>query len=452
MAVLACVLVCNTAPAQQTKSGATQHQTGKTSHPTEEDTLRMRLQFHPHDADAHRELISLLRKKNAFRAIVAEDITWLGNNRSDVLALTEIISYSEVALYDPELAIAQLQLHLSSVQRAEVPYDFDNWSDQLAAKLQKRGRPEEALPLFSELVRLNPNEAGFWADYGGCLFAVGQPSEGAKAFRRSFALDSSMEAFHEGFADALVRSGDLNGAESEYRAALSLYDAQYKKGEPTDSYHSFIKSMVKIEAANGEEHALATTRLKLAHALLLEKKYDEAILQTKKALEADHYAFSALYLQAEIYDAKGDHDQGSKVRNDLATTIRKEATSETANKKLSDMGDPRIAFLDESIWNEESGEPALPSEIVAILEPRINELTGLERVELATAYFALDRAKDGKQQWEKAIASDSQLDNAVDHARLGEQLLRVTARSSLSRLAQDGNLKLRPRPHSTFGK
>lgn len=81
----------------------------------------MRLQFHPHDADAHRELISLLRKKNAFRALVAEDITWLGNNRSDVLALTEIISYSEVALYDPELAIAQLQLHLSSVQRAEDP-------------------------------------------------------------------------------------------------------------------------------------------------------------------------------------------------------------------------------------------------------------------------------------------------------------------------------------------
>jgi hypothetical protein len=52
-----------------------------------------------------------------------------------------------------------------------------------------------------------------------------------------------------------VKSGDLDGAESEYRAALSIYDAQYKTGEPTDSYHSFIKSMVKIEAASGEEHA-----------------------------------------------------------------------------------------------------------------------------------------------------------------------------------------------------
>jgi hypothetical protein len=41
---------------------------------------------------------------------------------------------------------------------------------------------------------------------------------------------------------------------------------------------------------------------------------------SKPALEADHYAFSTLYLQAEIYDAKGDHDHASKVRSDAAVT------------------------------------------------------------------------------------------------------------------------------------
>ncbi len=39
------------------------------------------------------------------------------------------------------------------------------------------------------------------------------------AFRRSIELNPSMDAFHEGLAEALVKSGDLNGAESEYRAA-----------------------------------------------------------------------------------------------------------------------------------------------------------------------------------------------------------------------------------------
>jgi tetratricopeptide (TPR) repeat protein len=393
-----------------------------------EDRLRIRLQVSPHDADAHKALIDQLQKKNAFRAIVAEDITWLANNRSDsLLALTEIISYSEAALFDPELAITQLRLHLSKVQRSDDPEDFDNWSDQLAAKLQKRGRPEEALPLFAELVRLNPEEAGFWADYAHCLTDVGQHSEAAKAFRRSISLDSSMEVVHEGFGDALVRAGDLSNAESEYRAALSIYDAQYKAGEPTDSLHSFVRSMVKIEAQNKEEHALAKIRLKLAHALMLDKKYDDAITQSKAALEADHNQFAALYLEAEIYDAKQDHTQATKIRNDAEAAIRKEMISEGARKNISELGDPRVAFLFDGIWNEDSEDPAMPGEMVTILEPRLTSLSALERIALASAYFALGRVRDAKEQWEKSFSSDTKLDTAVSHARLGEQLVKASA-------------------------
>src|SRR5437899_2575835 len=155
-----------------------------------------------------------------------------------------------------------MRLQLSNVPRQDDAYDFDNWSDQLAAKLRKRGRAEEALPLFSELVRLNPNEAGFWADYGDELSDLNRNEEAAKAFRRAITLDPSMEAFHEAFAEALLKSGDLSGAESEYRASLSLYYAQYKTGEPTDSFHSLMQKMVKVEAKYGGEHALAETRLK----------------------------------------------------------------------------------------------------------------------------------------------------------------------------------------------
>ena len=426
IAVFAFLLVGYTASAQQRKSASTQHPASKKSGGLpEEDRLRMRLQFHPHDADAHKELIKLLDKKYAFRAMVAEDTTWLSNNRNDMWALNEIISYSENALHDPEYAIAQLRLQLASVPRKDDPEDFDNWSDQLAAKLHKRGRPEEALPLLSELVRLNPSEAGFWADYGDVLSALGQNAEAAKAFRRSIELDPSMEAFHEGFAEALVRSEDLKGAESEYRAALSIYDAQYKKGEPTDSYHSLIGGLVTIEAANGEEHALAETRMKLAHILLLDKKYDDALVQAKAALEADHNDFASFYLQAEICDAEGKQDQANKIRETAAAKIQKEAASDAGWKKNKPEMDPRVLFLSDTLWNSPSGYPAFPSEIVSILEPRIaSQLSGFERVELASAYFALGRAQSGKEQWEKAITSDSEVDNAVSHTSLGEELLK----------------------------
>lgn len=427
LAVFSVALTGLAAPVQQTKSAGTK--ASKASALPREDTLRTRLRFHPHDAEAHKQLIKRLEDKYAFRAIVAEDAVWLSNNRTDSWALTELINWSEKALYDPEFAIAQLRLQLSSVSRQDDPEDFDGWSDQLAAKLRKRGRPEEALPLVSELVRLNPKEAGFWADYGDVLSALGQHTEALKAYERSIEIDPSMEASHEGFAQVLAKSGDLARAESEYRATLSVYDAQYKSGEPTDSYHSLMKSMVKIEAASEAEHLLAETRLKLSHILLLEKKYDDAIVLTQAALEADRNEFAALYLRAEIQDAKGDLGEATKTRDTADALIRKEAAHEDLSRKNTkqDFVDPRVLFLSDSLWNEESGYPAFPAEIVAILEPRVASLSGFERVELATAYFALGRLPDGKEQWEKAINFDAKIDNAVGHANLGEELLKAGA-------------------------
>ena len=427
MATLACVVAVFTATAQQPNSKTAQRPHTRTSGLAEEDGLRMRIQFHPHDAEAHKKLIKLLHDKYAFRAIVSEDTTWLSNNRSDSWALTEIISYSEAALHDPEYAIEQLKGQLSAVSRDDDPQDYDDWSDQLAAKLQKQRRPEEALPLLSELVRLNPNEAGFWADYGDLLSVLGKNDEAIKALRRSIDLNPSMDAFHEVLAEALVRAGDLSGAESEYRAALSIYDAQYKKGEPTDSYHSFIKSMVKIESAHGGEHALAELKMKLAHILLLEKKSDDAAQQAKAALEADRNEFAALYMQAEIADARGDHDQANKIRGAAGTTIQKQAESDPGWKKNKLDIDPRVVFLNDTIWNEDSGYPAFPTEIISILEPRVGSLSPFERVDLATAYFAVGRISSGREQWEKAIASDSSIDNAVSQNNLGQELVKASA-------------------------
>jgi tetratricopeptide (TPR) repeat protein len=42
-------------------------------------------------------------------------------------------------------------------------------------------------------------------------------------------------------------------------------------------------------------------------------------------------------------------------------------------------------------------------------------------------YFALGSVASGKQQWERAIASDSQLDNAISHSNLGEELVKAGA-------------------------
>lgn len=422
------VSTCLTSTASRAQGKAAQSKRpAATSTVPEEDKLRIDLQFHPHDAAAHKQLIDLLHKKYAFRAIVAEDADWIRNNPRDFEALIELTSFSKEALNDPEFSIAHLRSFLDGLPRKENPEWYDNLTDQLAAELEKRGHTDQALPLLAEQVRLNPNDAGFWADYGGALSGLGRHSEAIRSLRRAIELDPSEDVFHKVLAEALLSSGDPSGAETEYKAALSLYESEYKKGEATNASQSFMRQLIKTQAANHEEGVLAETRLKFAHVLLLEKKYDEAIAQTKAALDADQYDFPAFYLRAEVLDAKGDHDQAGKVRDEAASAIRKQADKEyAADKKRPDI-DPRVLFLNDTLWNEKSGHPAFPSEIVSILEPRIATLSAPERVELATAYFTQGRAAEGKQQWEKAMATDSTTDNPVGHWNLGQELLNAGA-------------------------
>ncbi len=57
----------------------------------------------------------------------------------------------------------------------------------------------------------------------------------------------------------------------------------------------------------------------------------------------------------------------------------------------------------------------------------MSSLSGFERIELASAYFALGRVQNGKEQWEKAMASDPKIENAVTHSNLGEELVKAGA-------------------------
>jgi len=420
--LLASAPASSTALFTQTKPSV-EHEASSTTVP-EEENLRIQLQFHPHEAADHKQLIDLLMKRYAFRAIVVEDAEWIRNNPRDFVALIQLTSYSKASLNDPEFSIAELRSFLGRTSRADNPEFYDNLTDQLAAELDKRRHTEQAIPLFAELVRLNPNEAGFWADYGDALSSLGQHAEAIQALHRAIELDPSTDVYHEILAEALINSEDLSGAETEYRASLSLYESQYKKGESADS---LARELVKIQAASHEESALAVRHLMLAHVLLLERKYEEAIAHTRSALDADQYEFVALYLRAGIYDAKGDLENASKSREEAAVAIGRQADKEKSSGNEVPQMDPRVVFLNDALWNKKSGYPALPAEIVAILEPRVPGLSTGERYSLAMAYFGQSRVSDAKRQWEKAIETDPSADSAVGHANLGQELLEVGA-------------------------
>lgn len=63
--------------------------------------FRFRLDNNPHDKTAHEGLINLLREKNAFRAELEEDGTWLKNNPNDWQAEIEMSSLEPVINFLP---------------------------------------------------------------------------------------------------------------------------------------------------------------------------------------------------------------------------------------------------------------------------------------------------------------------------------------------------------------
>src|SRR3989442_15101913 len=180
-----------------------------------EDRLRIRLELRPHDSTAHKQLVELLRKRNAFRALVAEDATWIKNNPDDYFALIELDSY---AGDDPEFAIEQHRSFLTRASREADDLQYDFARARLADHLNKRGRSHEALIILDELIRLNPKDAGLWVDRSAPLLSQGRITEAIQSLRHSIEIDSSSERLHEALADALTKAGDLTGAETEYRA------------------------------------------------------------------------------------------------------------------------------------------------------------------------------------------------------------------------------------------
>jgi len=406
-------------------------QTGKTasakpqSVAPSEDSLRIRLQFNVHDETAHKQLIALLDKRYAFRAMVAEDAQWIKNNPDDYWALTELVSYAKKALHDPEFAIMQERSFLARASRTENDQQYDITSSMLAADLVARGRPAEALEISEKLVHLNPEDSGLWADRSRILVAAGRLDDAIGSLRHSLTLDPSSEGTHDDLADLLARAGDLGEAETEYRAALSLYVAKYKNGETTNSVDSFVKRMVEIEAKSQEEHVLAQMHLKLARFLALKKKWTDAVAETQAALDADKNGFEAFYVRAQVYDAAGNPERGEKSRRMAQEAISKLAT-DTKWPKEGGQLDPRLGFLIESPSDDSPARnPGFPKEVISILEPRLTNLYPLERMALAYAYLDVGRINDAMQQWDQGIAADSKLDTPAVHGNFGEALLKA---------------------------
>ena len=377
--------------------------------PSDDDkqlSLRGQLGRDPHDREAHNQLVALLRKNYAFRTELEEDAVWLKNNPDDYSAEISMRSLA-TTINDPEFAINIDRYILAHAKREDYPAGYDTGGDRLAFLLIGRGQYPEALVLLKRATQLSPSDPGVWENLGDGQVKAGQYSEAVSSYKKSLDLDGNQELTHEGLALAYFNLKDYLGSAIELQASISVYNAQYHGGAPTDSWHQAIKNINKMTKS---DLALCNLHLMLAKTLLAHKKFDPALAEVETASHLDDN-FSPYYLRAEIYDAMGQLEKASAARESARLAVEKLLKSQPPSK---DEFSRALSLPQEVFVMTLSGEIVdTAHELIVLLEPLNKTLKPLDRQFLGMAYCEKKRLTECEEQMTVVLQSNDKWNNAV---------------------------------------
>jgi tetratricopeptide (TPR) repeat protein len=383
---------------------------------------RFRLENNPHDEEAHKGLIELLRAKNAFRAELEEDGAWLKNNPTDWVTEIEMSALAETATDDPEYRFAIVRYILSHTKRDDDDHSYDFAESRLAFALLKRQHVQEALDLLQKQAGEVPNDAGVWENLADALARSNRAEESLAAYKKSIALDTTQYGTHEGLAKAYLALKQYTDAETEYKAAISLYNAQFHTGEPTDSFHLMMK---KIQEATHEERSLSTLYSGLAGVYEDEKNYSAAIVEldnAERATPSDKISYE--YKTANIYEESGQLDIANNLRAQAGKEVRSEMNKGPKNAEM----DEYLAYPEALMFTADDGgdpEDVLYSArqtiaFYASLPPV--SLKAMDMLTLGMAYCRVGNANQCRSNVESALRVGAKFDRAQAHHNLAGSL------------------------------
>ena len=184
--------------------------------------------------------------------------------------------------------------------------------NNLAAKITRQGRLEEAVKFFREAVQLNPDYGQAYGNLGLTLSRLGRKSEAVEMFKREMARGPAPASDHIEFAMALetIRSAE---AVRQYRRAISLernnaklhYNLARlleKQGEPEKAAWHYTEAL-RLEP----EYAEARNN----YGLLLSRRgrFEEAVGQYRMAIKAKPDYALAYYNWGQALQSEGRLDE-----------------------------------------------------------------------------------------------------------------------------------------------
>ena len=141
--------------------------------------------------------------------------------------------YREALRLDPECASANMNLAVSFVQANDFPQAETHYRAALAAKLRpesanglgfvlaQQGRNDEAVEQFRKALELDPKFTPAYNNLAEALVKQGKLAEAAATYRSSLEQKKSATV-HSGLGSVLLKMGEKEAAEEQFRAALAL--------------------------------------------------------------------------------------------------------------------------------------------------------------------------------------------------------------------------------------
>ena len=120
----------------------------------------------------------------------------------------------------------------------------------LAALLMQQNELEEAIQLTTTACQRAPEVALAWYNLGLMERRRGDLLAAIKAYERSIGLDPSHAESHQNLAVAKLMGGDIDGARSGFRQAISVLQAQQRQEEAA-ALKAQVSGLVKLDETPG---------------------------------------------------------------------------------------------------------------------------------------------------------------------------------------------------------
>lgn len=181
-----------------------------------------------------------------------------------------------------------------------------------------------AQTLYEQVIARWPEHAQAFHSLGVIAYAQGRPRDAIELLSRAISLQGSQPVFHHSLAQALRADGNTVDALAALKRSVSLNPEFLGAWAAMAEIHYALNEVDEAAQAIGRVGELLSTiavsYLKRGNALVLEKKYSEAVLAYRAGIDCNPYGWGLYYnlgnvliAQREFADAVACLSQAAKL-------------------------------------------------------------------------------------------------------------------------------------------